>query len=435
VSGVSFAPGWDRRDRLTLRFLDPALEVAYQADTAEAARRLLSWACLVNAPIWLVGALLAPVVLGVDPAPVWLACSAQIIILLSGALLALRHPRRRVIDDYGLVINLSAGIVLVVITAYVGLFDRFALPFLIFTALVAGSVQRLPFTLAMPGAVGLLIAFSIGVLTVGTAAAFQIFVLVSALGVALSGAYLVESREREIYAQRRRISDLHRQVDALFHRYLSPDVAEALLADPDRAELGGEVAEVTVLFADLTGFTSYSERVAPDVAVGMLNASFTAAVPVVLGEAGTIVQFAGDAMMAIWNAPVRQPDHALRAARAALAMQRATARLGEDPDRPRFRVGLNTGSALVGNIGSAELQSFTAIGDTANLAARLQTFAPPGSVVMGERTHELIADVADVRPLGSPELKGKAVPVVVFELLGLRDAAASSEPDPSVPST
>jgi class 3 adenylate cyclase len=418
---VSVDLGSGQRDKVTLRFLDPSLEVAYQADTAEAARRLLTWACLVNAPIWFVGALLAPVVLGVDPTPVWAACAIQILILLSGAILAQRRPRRRVIDDYGLVINLCAGIVLVIITAYVGLFDRFALPFLIFTALVSGAVQRLPFTLAVVGALGLLIAFSIGAVTVGTAAAFQIFVLVSALAVALSGAYLVESSEREIYIQRRRISGLHRQVDELFHRYLSPDVAEALLADPDRAELGGEVAEVTVLFADLTGFTSYAERVAPDVAVAMLNASFSAAVPVVLGGGGTIVQFAGDALMAIWNAPVRQHDHALLAASAALGMQRATAHLAEDSDVPRFRVGLNTGPTLVGNIGSAELQSFTAIGDTANLAARLQTFAPPGSVVMGERTYELVADRVEVRPLGTPELKGKSVPIAVFELLGLAE--------------
>jgi class 3 adenylate cyclase len=149
----------------------------------------------------------------------------------------------------------------------------------------------------------------------------------------------------------------------------------------------------------------------------------------VLADGGTIVQFAGDAMVAIWNAPVRQPDHALRAARVALGMQRATARLAEDPDRPRFRVGLNTGPALVGNIGGAELQSFTAIGDAVNLAARLQTFAPPGSVVMGERTYELIADLVEVRPLGTPELKGKSVPVEVFELLGLVEARDGEAPD------
>ena len=177
-----------------------------------------------------------------------------------------------------------------------------------------------------------------------------------------------------------------------------------------------------MLFADLTGFTTFSERRSPNDVVAMLNEMFAAAVPTVLGEGGTIIQFAGDALMAIFNAPARQPDHALRAARAALGLQRATASDGT-ADRPRFRVGLNTGPALVGNIGSAEMRNFTAIGDATNLAARLQTFAPPGSVVIGERTFAMIADVAECRPLGTPELKGKSVPVAAYELLGLRTTA------------
>ena len=136
------------------------------------------------------------------------------------------------------------------------------------------------------------------------------------------------------------------------------------------------------------------------------------------------MQFAGDAMMAIFNAPVRQSDHALRAARAALGVQRATALAMTDDQAPRFRVGLNTGPALVGNVGSAELRNFTAIGDTANLAARLQTFARPGSIVIGRRTLDLLGDIADVRPLGSPDLKGKSVRVEVFELRGLQEGTS-----------
>ncbi len=229
----------------------------------------------------------------------------------------------------------------------------------------------------------------------------------------------MENSERQLFAQARLVAHLHRRVEELFRQYLSPDVAASLLARPELADLGGEEVEVTVLFADLTGFTSFSERVRPEEAVAMLNGAFSTAVPIVLGEGGTIVQFAGDALMAIFNAPVRQDDHALRAARAALDMQRATAPLAVEAGHPRFRVGITTGPALVGNIGSAELRSFTAIGDTPNLAARLQTFAAPGSVVIGERTYDLVRDVASVRPLGTPALKGKSVPVAVFELIDL----------------
>jgi class 3 adenylate cyclase len=149
----------------------------------------------------------------------------------------------------------------------------------------------------------------------------------------------------------------------------------------------------------------------------MLNAAFGEAVPAIFAGGGTIIQFVGDAVVAVFNAPIRQHDHALRAARAALALQASTAHL--PPEAPRFRVGLNTGPALVGNVGSAELRNFVAIGDTTNLAARLQSFARPGSVVIGERTREMLGGAADVRDLGRPELKGKSVVGTIFELIGV----------------
>jgi len=174
-----------------------------------------------------------------------------------------------------------------------------------------------------------------------------------------------------------------------------------------------------VLFADLGGYTPFAERATPTEVVAMLNAVFGAAVPVVLAEGGAVVQFMGDAMMAIFNAPTPQPDHALRAARSALRLQRVVGELPLAGTRPRFRVGLNSGPAIVGNIGAAEIRNFLAIGDTTNLAARLQTYAPEGSVVMGAGTYDLIRAAAIVRPLGTPALKGKAQPVEAWELLGL----------------
>ena len=208
-------------------------------------------------------------------------------------------------------------------------------------------------------------------------------------------------------------------MDRLLHQYLSPDVAQVLIDDPERAELGGEAVDVTVLFADLQDFTPFSERTAPADVVAMLNAAFSAAVPAIFAEGGTIIQFAGDAVVAVFNAPVRQRDHAVRAARAALALQASTARLPSAADAPRFRVGLNTGPVLVGNIGSAELRNFVAIGDTTNLAARLQTFAAPGTVVIGQRTRNMLGDAAHVRDLGEPKLKGKSAVGKIYELVGL----------------
>jgi class 3 adenylate cyclase len=268
---------------------------------------------------------------------------------------------------------------------------------------------------------GQLTMFTVAGVAIGLAALpFQIVLLASAFGVLIAGTYMVEDSERREFA--RLIAALHTRVDDLLHRYLEPGVVDSIIAEPSRGELGGVQMEVSVMFADLTGFTAFSDRVEPAAAVDLLNRVFAAAVPVVRGAGGTIVQFAGDAMMVIWNAPSPQPDHARMAARAAIGLQRATAHFADDPAHPRFRVGLNTGLALVGNIGTAELKDFSAIGDTTNLAARLQSFAAPGSIVVGPRTYELICEVATVRDLGPHELKGKAAPVHLYELIGMDEA-------------
>lgn len=225
---------------------------------------------------------------------------------------------------------------------------------------------------------------------------------------------------------------LYHQLDGLFRQYMSPDVATALLADPDQAALGGAIIEVTVLFADLRGFTPFSEQTSPDQVVALLNTHFGLVVPAILAEGGTVLQFVGDAIMAIFNAPARQEDHAIRAARSALKLQSAIESVAADnPTWPRFRVGVNTGPALVGNIGSAEMRNFTAIGDTINLAARLETSAEVGQVVLGRTTYEQIQHLVVARPLGSLQLKGKAAPVEAFELVGLREDTDQAQRSPS----
>ena len=212
-------------------------------------------------------------------------------------------------------------------------------------------------------------------------------------------------------------------VHRLFGQYLSPQIVRSLLSDPGRAALGGENREVTALFADLAGFTPFTESRPPRETVLALNRYFSAVVPVVFANGGTIIQFAGDAIVAVWNAPVEQPRHALAAARTALAMQRAIeAIVTEDPSLPRFRVGIATGAALVGNIGSEELRNYVAHGDAVNLAARLQTGAIPGQVVVSAPTYALIRDLASVRPLGRFAVKGKSEEVEAFVLEHLADS-------------
>ena len=213
---------------------------------------------------------------------------------------------------------------------------------------------------------------------------------------------------------------LYHQLDGLFRAYMSPDVATALLADPEQAALGGAVVEVTALFADLRGFTGFSERSTPEQIVEMLNRYFEHATAAILHEGGTIVQFVGDALMALFNAPARQEDHPVRAARAALAMQAAVeATAASSPGWPRFRVGVNTGPALVGNIGSTALRSFNAMGDAVNVAARLESVAQPGQVVIGESTRARLPPGAAVESLGELTVKGRQSGVLAHRLFAL----------------
>ena len=210
-------------------------------------------------------------------------------------------------------------------------------------------------------------------------------------------------------------------VQRLFGQYLSPQIARALISDPRQAQLGGDIRDVTALFADLEGFTPFTESRPPRETVAALNRYFTAVVPVIFANGGTIIQFAGDAIVAVWNAPVEQPRHALTAARAALAMQAAIEGIvREDTTLPRFRVGIATGAALVGNVGSEEFHNYVAHGDAVNLAARLQTGAKAGQVVISGPTYALIRDAAAVQPLGRLTVKGKSEEVEAFLLEGLR---------------
>ena len=216
---------------------------------------------------------------------------------------------------------------------------------------------------------------------------------------------------------------IYRDLRGLFGRYVSPGVATRLLNDPETAQLGGAIVETTVLFADLRGFTSYTESIQhPAEVMDLLNRYFTAVVPILLDEGGTVDKFVGDAVMAIFNTPVLQPDHAVRAVRAAFRMQQAIAEVAQDrPDWPKFRIGVNTGSTLVGNIGSDELRNYTAIGDAVNVAARLEVAAEPGQILMGATTYDLVRHVVTAELVEPVEAKGKAEPVVAYRLTAISD--------------
>jgi adenylate cyclase len=216
------------------------------------------------------------------------------------------------------------------------------------------------------------------------------------------------------------------RVDDMFRPYVGPALANRLELEPSIAELGGREAEVTVLFADLAGFTSFSDGRSPMNVIQMLNAYWATAVPIITGdEGGLIERFAGDAILVVFNALEDQPDHALRAVRAATRMQRSvTETSDEHPDWPRFRIGINSGPAALGNVGVGAHRSFAAIGDTTNVAARLQAAAPAGGILIGQATFDAVSGEVAAEPFGDLDLKGKLVPVRTYEVRVDRAAPA-----------
>jgi PAS domain S-box-containing protein len=211
----------------------------------------------------------------------------------------------------------------------------------------------------------------------------------------------------------------------LFERMVSPAVIDQL--DPDSLQLGGHRTLLTTLFADIRGFAAFSESTDPETLVQVLNRYLAVAAEAILAEEGTIDKFLGDEVMAWFNAPVPQPDHALRAVRAALAMQRAVAELHRQMI-PAFRlplgIGIHSGEALLGLIGTQRRLEYTAIGDSVNIAKRLQENAGPGEILVSLEVAQQISKAVRLVPVAPVRAKGLAAPIKAFRVEGLSREAA-----------
>lgn len=205
----------------------------------------------------------------------------------------------------------------------------------------------------------------------------------------------------------------------LFERMVSPAVIAQI--NLDSLELGGRRAEITTLFADIRGFTSFGESMDPETLVEVLNRYLAAAADAILSEDGTIDKFLGDAVMAWFNAPLPQPDHAARAARAALAIRESVVALhGELPEplRLSFGVGIHSGEALLGFVGTQKRLDYTAIGDSVNTARRLQENAAAGQILVSWATAASLEGSFRLGPKAKIRVEGKGQPIEVVELLG-----------------
>jgi len=206
------------------------------------------------------------------------------------------------------------------------------------------------------------------------------------------------------------------------------------MQDFNWASLRAEKRTLTVLFSDVRGFTTFSEKYPPETVIATLNEHLNMMVSVIFNYQGTLDKFVGDCVMAFWGAPIPQPNQAELAARAALAMIEGLEKLNEkwqSEGRPTLKigVGINTGEMLFGNIGSEQRMDFTVIGDSVNLGARLESATKElhASIVISDATYQQIRSQARVRPLGEISVKGKEEKITVYELLGMAAAIPRKE--------
>lgn len=221
-------------------------------------------------------------------------------------------------------------------------------------------------------------------------------------------------------AQTDTLREMQQIIRKTFERYVSPSVVNQLLQDPTGIQLGGKLQMVTVFFADIQGFTATSERTNPETILAILNKYHELVVEIIQQTGGTIDKFIGDAVMALFNTPLEQPDHALRAVRAACKIRDAMPMFHEQfPPEFRLKVnfGIHTGSAVVGNVGAPQIMDFTAVGDTVNVAARLQDLSDGGQILISDATYNLVHQHTQANPIGAKTFKGRSEPVMTYDVL------------------
>ncbi len=250
--------------------------------------------------------------------------------------------------------------------------------------------------------------------------------IVVALTIGVIVDYATEGRERA-------------RIKGLFEHYLSPEVIQQLLNEPSRAKLGGIKRELSMMFTDLQGFSSISEDIKdPEKLIDLMNEYLSDMTEIILDELGTLDKYEGDAILAFWNAPVDQPDHAVRACRAALRCQRKLAERRQNLSKSYglgnkqlyMRIGINSGEVIVGNLGSKQPFDYTMTGDNANLAARLEGANKEfGTYLMvAEDTWEQAKKKFIGREIATIRVVGRQTPVTVYELLDFKNQDGKNRP-------
>lgn len=223
-------------------------------------------------------------------------------------------------------------------------------------------------------------------------------------------------------------------IKGMFSQYVNKQVVQELLSNPDKLKLGGDKKNVTILFSDMAGFTTFSEGKSPEELVRFINGLLHEMTELIMHHSGTLDKYLGDAVMAFWGAPLEQEDHAYRACLTACEMQKKVSEISREwvqkGEKPlHIRIGLNSGDVIVGNVGGEKHKNYTVMGDNVNLASRLEGANKEynSAIMISESTYEAAKNFVLVRELDSLRVKGKTKPTKVFELIGMKGESEAEE--------
>jgi len=235
-----------------------------------------------------------------------------------------------------------------------------------------------------------------------------------------------QTREKELKQTVQAVSDERRVIKDMFARYMSSEVITRLMEAPDSIKLGGDKREATVFFADIRGYTSFSEGRDPEVVVEILNEYFSEAVENIVQHKGYIDKFIGDCIMAVWGVPMMsEEDDAIKAVSCAIAIQnlvRSSERkfFYKEASHLRVGIGINTGPLVAGNLGSMQRMDYSVIGDTVNLAARLEGVASSDEIIISQATRDHIGDMFALEKRDAIHVKGREKPIQIYNVIGYK---------------
>ena len=428
------------RDRLTLRFESQALERAFQLDLGSRLALQYGVGLGLAAGLWVAAGLLLVLIYDVDPTAMALAVSIPLAFVIGGLTVINRFESWDAQQVVNGVINLVGGLAMIFMSTRVAGVPELLGTVLILNAIFAFSVVRMGFVIGLAAEMPVLIWLA-ALAWIGTYPEigwFTVFLVASGMGVAAFGAYMLEASARARFLQRQVLADQSEALarekaksDRLLHSMLPASIADRLRNEP--GVIADAFGEATVVFADLVGFTPIGSGMTPTDLVSVLNELFGRFDALAAHHGLEKIKTMGDGYLAVAGVPHPVPDHADRAVRFGLDLERAAEALGTETNMPLVvRVGIHSGPLVAGVIGRAKL-AYDLWGDTVNVASRMESQGLPGRVQITEATAQFLSSDVSLEPRGTIEVKGRGPMRVLLVNEGQVEAPQNEAPQNEAP--